>query len=107
VRKRQEKTKEGDSGCRGRCEVLDACGTLGISPESVLLNLKRLAEFKAAKPFSFQGQIIYSDPVDLPEIQLAATKVLADLLGMKEAEGRDAGPGNTIFIRIKGKDDTE
>lgn len=88
-------------------EIAEACSALGITCESVLLNLKRLSEFKAAKPFSFQGQIIYSEPVDLPETQLAATKVLADILGMKEGE-KDAAPaGRTILVRIKGRDDNE
>jgi hypothetical protein len=83
---------------------MDACRALGITLESVLLNLKRLSEFKAAKPFSFQGQIVYSEPVDLPEIQMAATKVLADILGMKEADKHEAAPTRTVFVRIKGKD---
>lgn len=86
---------------------MDACRALGITPESVLLNLKRLSEFKAAKPFSFQGQIVYSEPVDLPEIQMAATRVLADILGMKEADKHEAPPVRTVFVRIKGKDDIE
>ena len=106
MRRRQDALQAHDSVHAPR-EVLDACRALGITPESVLLNLRRLSEFKAAKPFSFQGQIIYSEPVDLPEIQLAATKVLADILGMKEADKHEAPPARTVFVRIKDRDDGE
>lgn len=102
---RKGKTEDRDAGGRTRQEILDCCRRLGITPESMLLNLQRLAGFKAAKPFSSQGQIIYSEPADYPEVQLGATKVLADILGMKEAERHDVTQSGSITIRVKGRDD--
>jgi hypothetical protein len=90
-----------------RRELAEACRTLGITPASILLNLKRLSEFKASKAFSHQGQVFYADPVDVPEIQLSATKALADILGMKEADKGDTAHAGAITIRIKGRDESE
>ena len=69
-----------EAGRQVRRETLEACQRLGITPKSVLLNLKRLSRFKGAKAFCFQGDIFYSDPLDYPEVQLAATRELATIL---------------------------
>lgn len=78
-----------EAGRQVRHETLEACRALGITPKSVLLNLKRLSRFKGAKPFCFQGDIFMSDPLDYPEVQLGATKELALILDMHPSEKLD------------------
>jgi hypothetical protein len=105
VSRKQDKPEGTASHERLKDEIADACERLAITPDSLLANLKRLSTFSAPKPFSFQGQILYSEPIDHSEVQLGATKVLADILGMKEAERLDPTGGGPITIRIKGKDE--
>ncbi len=64
--------------------------------------LKELAEFKAAKPFSYLGDVIYSDPLDFPDVQLKAIHELNLMDGAhapvkSHVSGEDGGPVVTAF----------
>ena len=62
-----------------RQEMIDALQEEGATPQFVAKNLKRLAQYKGKKPFSFKGDVIYSEEMDFPEVQRAATRDIAEL----------------------------
>lgn len=45
---------------------------VGATIEFRARRLKELAEFTGEKPFSYEGEIVYSKPLDFPDVQLRA-----------------------------------
>jgi len=80
-----------------RQETLEACKRRKVTPDYVISRLKKLSRFKGKKPFIDKGSIIYTERLDIPEVQFKATSELAMLLDMKpaakhELSGADGGP---------------
>lgn len=53
-------------------QIRQAFDDVGATLEFRVRCLMELATFKAEKPFSYEGKIIYSKPLDVPDIQLRA-----------------------------------
>lgn len=53
-------------------EIRRAFDDVGATLEFRVRCLKELAEFKGCKAFSYDGTIIYSKPLDFPDVQLRA-----------------------------------
>lgn len=85
-----------EAGSQTRRETIDACNRLKLTPDFVLTRLKRLAKYKGKKPFHHQGDIIYSDPLDDPHVQLGAIKELAAILDMYPQEGERQPKGDRL-----------
>lgn len=87
--KELEKQAGVEAGRQARRETIDACNRLKLTPDFVLTRLKRLAKYKGRKPFHHQGDIIYSDPLDDPHVQLGAIKELACILDLYPSKDSD------------------
>lgn len=56
--------------------------------------LKELAEFTGAKPFSYEGEIVYSKALDFPDVQLKAIHEMNLMDGSHApAKAELSGPG--------------
>jgi len=53
-------------------QIRQAFDDVGATLEFRVRCLMELATFKAEKPFSYEGKIIYSKPLDFPDVQLRA-----------------------------------
>lgn len=53
-------------------QIRKAFDDVGATLEFRVRCLKELAEFKGCKAFSYEGSIIYSKPLDFPDVQLKA-----------------------------------
>ena len=85
-----------EAGKQARQVTLDVCKRLKIDPDFILRRLKKLAKYKGRKPFHYQGDVIYSDPLDDPHVQLGAIKELAAILDMYPQEGERQPKGDRL-----------
>lgn len=53
-------------------QIRQAFDDVGATLEFRARCLKELAEFKGCKAFSYEGEIIYSKPLDFPDVQIRA-----------------------------------
>lgn len=60
--------------------------------------LKELAEFKGKKPFSYEGEIFLSEPLDFPDVQLKAIHEMNLMDGSHApAKAELSGPGGSAI----------
>ena len=64
-------------------EFREALVEKGATNDFLAENLMKLAKFKGEKPFNSKDGIIYTDPLDDPKVQLAATKEIIALKGVQ------------------------
>ena len=80
-----------------RQEFKEACKRRKATPDYLIRRLMKLSRFKAKKPFIDKGTIIYTDPLDVPEVQLKAIDLLVTIEDGKpatkhEVSGAEGGP---------------
>lgn len=85
-----------------RKETLEACQRRRVTPDYVIRRLKKLSKFKGRKPFTLKDSIIYSEPLDFPDVQLRASSELADLLDMRPSKRAEitGANGKALVIEI-------
>lgn len=60
--------------------------------------LKELSEFKGKKPFSYEGGLFYSDPLDFPDVQIKAIHEMNLMDGSHApAKAEISGPGGSAI----------
>ena len=64
-------------------EFREALVEKGATNDFLAENLMKLAKFKGEKPFNSKNGIIYTEPLDDPKVQLAATKEIIALKGVQ------------------------
>jgi len=52
------------------------------TPDHIISNFVRLSILKVPKPFCYQGNLLYSDPIDDGPTQRASTRDLAQIAGL-------------------------
>jgi hypothetical protein len=66
----------------------------GATIEFRARRLKELAEFKGKKPFSYEGSVVYSEPLDFPDVQIRAIHEINLMTGHHApAKQEISGPG--------------
>lgn len=76
--------------------IRQAFDDIGATLEFRVRCLKELAEFKGCKAFSYDGTIIYSKPLDFPDIQLRAIHEMNLMCGYyAPAKAELSGPGGS------------
>ncbi len=77
-------------------QIRQAFDDVGATLEFRVRCLKELAEFKGCKAFSYDGTIIYSKPLDFPDVQLRAIHEINLMCGhYAPAKQELSGPGGS------------
>ena len=83
-----------------KSEFQKLCLRKKAGPGYIVDNLIRLSCFKGKKPFNFQGSIFYSKPLDFPEVQLGALRILGEWQGLKPPDKTEINMSESVMAAV-------